>query len=178
MASCKESDLFVPQLHGREHVNVYHWLSSLRAGRADFIEAFKRNMFSIDFKSAQALNYTNFESKFYLRNIIRESSAIFKSLFGHKSESFIAPNYTWDDDIEEDLKQEGINFLQGSKKQNKPQINKGSKSVWHYTGQKNKLGQTYLVRNCLFEPSISPELDYVSICLKHIENSFIGTSPQ
>lgn len=173
----KTHHLFIPQLHGREHVNVSKWLKALQANDTVFLEAFKNNMYAVNSSVAAALSYSDQQSKDNLSSIVKEGSAIFKELFGYISQSFIAPNYTWDDTVEKALKQEGIAFLQGSKKQNQPTMTGNLKARYHYTGQKNKLEQTYLVRNCLFEPSVASHIDYVSVCLKQIENAFFWKTP-
>lgn len=173
----KENDLFVPQLHGREHVNVYKWLTALQTKTPEFLAAFENDMYAVNASIAAALSYNNQQSKESLNLIIQEGSAIFKELFGHTSQSFIAPNYTWDYSVEKALEQEGIAFLQGSKKQNQPKLQGKLKTQYHYSGQKNKLGQTYLVRNCLFEPSVAHHIDYVAVCLKQIENAFFWKKP-
>src|SRR5665648_426797 len=37
----KEKRLFVPQFHGREHLNVFNWLKALRSGEIDTLAAFE-----------------------------------------------------------------------------------------------------------------------------------------
>jgi len=49
--------------------------------------------------------------------------------------------------------------------------------IRHYTGQKNDLGQTYLVRNCRFEPSADPKKDWVGSCLNEINTAFRWRKP-
>ena len=44
-------------------------------------------------------------------------------------------------------------------------------------GQKNAFGQTYLTRNCSFEPSLNEKKDWVSNCLKEIEIAFFWKKP-
>jgi hypothetical protein len=44
-------------------------------------------------------------------------------------------------------------------------------------GKKNNLGQRYLLRNCVFEPSDMPGLDWTSKCLKEIETIFTFKKP-
>ena len=45
------------------------------------------------------------------------------------------------------------------------------------SGRKNKLDQTYLVRNCFFEPSLSNSINCVDQCMKQISNSFYWNMP-
>jgi hypothetical protein len=48
----------------------------------------------------------------------------------------------------------------------------------HYQGEKNAMGQYYLVRNCVFEPSQYPvHHDNVGECLKGIQNAFFWKKP-
>jgi hypothetical protein len=51
------------------------------------------------------------------------------------------------------------------------------KKVFNYTGKKNKLGQTYLVRNCVFEPTEERSVDWVPFCMKQIEAAFRWNLP-
>lgn len=49
-----------------------------------------------------------------------------------------------------------------------------------FLGQKNRLGQIYLTRNCFFEPSSmeSPaNTDWVGSCLKEMEVAFLWHKP-
>jgi len=171
--------IFIPQLHGREHVNIGMWMDVLQKRDPGFMDAFNVGTYAINSKIVEAL------SRFPLLNdnlspetALEDAINIFERRIGYKSISFVAPNYSWDDDIEELLLQKGIYFLQGSKKQNIILKNKTNKtSRYHYTGQKNKKNQMYLVRNCLFEPSVSKSLDYYDICLRQIENSFYWNTP-
>jgi len=48
---------------------------------------------------------------------------------------------------------------------------------YHYQGQKNSLGQRYLIRNAFFEPTINPIFDWESDCLKRIDLAFKFRKP-
>jgi hypothetical protein len=170
-------NIFKPQLHGREHVNVLPWLNYLQQNKNEYIEAFERETYAVNANIVGALNFYNQTQREYLDNVINDACLLFEKIFDFKSKTFIAPNYIWDSYVEQSLNNNNITYLQGSKTQNIPTITGGIKKKYHYTGQKNKLNQTYLVRNCLFEPSISPNLDYVSICMKHVSNAFFWKTP-
>jgi hypothetical protein len=169
--------IFKPQLHGREHLNVLPWLKHLRQNEKAYSYAFERGTYAINANIVAALNYRNIAEREYLDEVINDACVLFEKAFGFKSDTFIAPNYTWDSEVEQSLKNNSIDYLQGSKTQNVPTLAGKNQIKYHYTGQKNKLKQTYLVRNCLFEPSISPHLDYVSVCMKHISSSFYWKKP-
>ena len=170
-------EVFKPQLHGREHVNVLPWLKHLQESEKNYKYAFERSTYAINSNISAALNYSNLVEEKYLDEVINDACKLFEKAFGFKSETFIAPNYTWGLGVERSLNNNNIAYLQGSKTQNVPSLLGKTQTKYHYTGQKNKFKQTYLVRNCLFEPSVSPNLDYVSVCMKQISNSFYWKKP-
>lgn len=174
----RDKKVFIPQLHGREHVNIGLWMNELKNPMSKYRKSFELGTFAINSQIVEALaRNTHAINDLDPSNTVQEASVMFKDLFGNESISFIAPNYTWDFGIEESLKKVGIDFLQGSKKQNLKKENGEKKSIYHYTGQKNKKNQTFLVRNCLFEPSVSSKIDYLDICLNQIENAFYWKTP-
>jgi hypothetical protein len=87
---------------------------------------------------------------------------------------FIAPCYVWSGELESTLKQYGVIGIQGNWFQKVPLPGTPGlyKNKFHYTGQKNKHGQFYLVRNASFEPSDNPEFDWISDVLKRAEVAF------
>lgn len=179
------SKIFVPQLHGREHLNVNRWMKALKNGSSETREAFNQEVYGI------STTVTNENRKSYLpafdfdhieevnshTKIINEAVEIFGDTFGYNSTTFIAPNYTWHKNLEKDLLQNGINVLQGSRYQEDPLKTKKNRRTLHYTGEKNNLGQIYTSRNCLFEPSESKNTDWIGNCLKEIEIAFRWNKP-
>lgn len=173
-----QQKVFHPQLHGREHVNVRRWLDKLQREDDLLIEAFEYQTFVGDNSLAAAYHTFSEEDDAYYTEVIKDAIHFFYNNFGFPSKSFIAPNYTWSPKLERVLQQEGILFLQGSHFQNVPMCNSlATDRRFHYFGQKNSQEMIYLVRNCLFEPAISPHVDYVDTCLRHIENAFYWNKP-
>ena len=91
----------------------------------------------------------------------------------------IAPNYTWDSEIEMSAYRYGIRFMQGGHVQ-RPSfyaINHGADYQRHFTGQKSKtFGLKYLVRNCEFEPTRHAYMN-ADYCMKEIQNAFRFCTP-
>jgi len=172
-------NLFVPQLHGREHLNVSKWIKLLQQGNKDILKSFDYECWGARFKNNNGKtdtvvqefldnnNYSITEHK----KTLRESADLFKKIFGFNSKSFIAPNYTWNTVLNSTLKEIGIDTIQGSYFQQESSKGNLTKVIPHYIGEQNKLGQIYLIRNCLWEPTQNPKLnnDY---CLKGIEKAF------
>ena len=101
----------------------------------------------------------------------------FEQLFGYKAQSYIANNFVWDSQLNATLYDNGVSILQGIKYQYKPIYNKKRQKTWHNIGETNALGQVYLMRNCLFEPSLIPEFEPVRFCMNDIQNAFLWHKP-
>lgn len=179
--------IFVPQYHGREHLNTQLWLELLQSNNKVFIDAFDLGFWGLP-KNLYNENIYNIQAAYgsarthdiaYFKHSINEGLVLFESIFKYKSKTFIANNYTWSSELHQTLKEKGVIGLQGMKYQKVPTDN-GSKVklIPKYTGQQNKLGQVYLVRNCVFEPSQKPpQFNNVKNCLNEIENAFFFKKP-
>ena len=183
-----EEGVFYPQFHGREHVNIKGWLQALNDNRENIIKAFNLEVFGIptSFKVGNrndfmaALDFSNEAEAKAHNDILTEGLNIFHELFGYRSESFIAPCYTWGTTHEELLSTHGVRILQGIPVQMHPRgTGKNYKRKYHYFAQKNKLGQFYNVRNAFFEPSLENKsnTDIVEECLNRIRLAFKYNKP-
>ncbi|MFN3873602.1 MAG: hypothetical protein ACK4R9_11450 [Ignavibacterium sp.] len=176
--------LFWPQFHGREHLNVHRWLKFLRIGSNETLTAFDNELFGISTTITTevrksflaAFEFDNFYELSWQKEMLADGLNLFFNIFEFKPKSFIAPNYIWHPGIEPVLLANGITFIQGNHKQLIPHP-PSLKKVNHYLGQKNYLGQIYLVRNCIFEPSLDQNKDFISSCLKQIKNAFFLKKP-
>lgn len=171
-----------PQFHSREHVNVDLWLSLLNSKDRYFSEAFKRGIFALGSKYtseygkhiAATYDTSNVE---YVKSSILSGSELFFEIFGYKSITYIPNNYVWNPDWDHFLIDAGILHIQGMKYLllSKEKVNQKRKILRLYNGKMNKLGQTYSVRNCTFEPlSCSYSLDKT---LFEIKSSFLFNKP-
>jgi len=182
-----DNRLFHPQFHGREHLNVFNWLNELRSGNQMLRKAFDLGMISISSVSSkmrfgymESLDYLSEYERDLKNKILYDGLNVFKNVFGTTSTSFIANCYIWDKNVEKFLSENNVKYIQGIPVQLKPDLSKGKhfhKRVLHYTGQKNKFGQTYLVRNAHFEPSLKHNIDTVGECLKRINIAFKWKKP-
>lgn len=178
--------LYQPQFHGREHVNVSQWLGALQNGHKELSNAFKHGVFGINViekvskrnNLMAAFDFENETDKAGKSFIVKEGLQLFEKLFGYLSKTFIATTYVWDSGLEQELHNNGIEGIQGIPFQYIP--NPGGdwyKRKFHYTGQKNSLGQVYLTRNAFFEPSLTKKTDVVGECLRRIETAFFWNKP-
>lgn len=178
--------VFYPQFHAREHLQVTRWLAQLRNKGSETEQAFYHNVFGLsttvtneDRRSyLAAYEVENEKQQQFVLDSIREGLNKFQNVFGFKSESAIAPNYTWNHEMEKVLMECGIRYLQGGRVQRSPDITTGTNQyIRHSLGDQNSLGQIYLVRNCTFEPSSNPSKDWVNSCLSDIKTAFFWKKP-
>lgn len=183
-----QEHLLHPQFHGREHLLVPVWMHELRAGNPEVVEGFKEAVYGVPMMSAVYTKRKNLQAAFDY-SALGESEAlqtdsiikgmkIFKDFFGFTSDSFIASAYIWNRSIEKTLLSTGVRYLQGLPVQYepKPGVDKYNRR-FHYTGQKNKLGQIYLVRNVFFEPSYDPSFDWIRECMGRLDLAFRKKTP-
>lgn len=180
-----EAGVFHPQFHGREHLNVRTWLEYLKNKLSPYRNAFDNNFWGFDFEKKSKINIQaafDAQCKDELKDhyaIVDEGLSLFRDIFKYNSKSFIAPNYVWDSLLNKKLSQNGVKFLQGMKMQKLPIYGRNSREmIRHYIGEKNKLGQIHLIRNCIFEPSLySGSRVEVENCIKDINNAFLWGRP-
>lgn len=174
--------LFFPQLHGREHLNIARWMQHLKSPSNEMMFVFNNNLIGLGPKitNNKLPSFVQaFDQKYYLKDhsikqILTDAVRIFEDVFGYKSKSFIAPNYIWNDKIEEILASLHVEYFQCGLVHNKPCSNK---KQYHYLGQKNNFNQLYLTRNVTYEPSSDLNKDWNSLALKQIRNAFKLNKP-
>lgn len=180
-----DEGIFIPQFHGREHLNVSRWLSVLQTDSEETRLAFEHNLFGLSTtitseKRKSYLAALDFDDKseiIWQKNMLKDGLELFEHLFGYKSKTYIATNYVWHPEIESQLHQSGVIALQGGNSHIIPGGQKPNRVIRHKLGKKNYFGQTYLIRNALFEPSENPNKDWVKSCMKEIEIAFIWHKP-
>lgn len=157
-----EAKIFRPQFHGREHLHVPMFMKALQNGDRDAHFGFSNGMpGSIPLGPevrgnpyVEATRFRSGEEKESILDTMREGLVLFEKLFGYTSETIIPPNYTWSPDFNKAVLDLGVKVFQGIRKQREPVP--GGKDLYHdlYLGKRNRDGQTYMVRNVVFEPSM------------------------
>jgi hypothetical protein len=179
-----EKRLFIPQFHGREHLNINAWMRALKQNRPKTRTAFDYEVYCINpltvgecriqYLAAFDLDYA--EDLMDQHSIIKDGIGLFSNLLGYTPSFFVPPNGPFNLDLEYTLSESGIKYLMLNKFQKEPLGNNKYKIRLHYLGQKNRHNQFYLSRNASFEPSSSDE-DWVDRCLFQIQKAFQWRKP-
>lgn len=174
--------IFVPEFHGREHLNVRFWMNLLRENDKNILNAFNNKSIGVnpklkttyDYMAAYDLKEQNHIKE--LNQITKEGLDIFENLFGYRSVLFTPSALIHHDDMHAQLKEDGIQYIDMARSRVMPTY-KGSKTKkYHYLGQTNKLGQKYITRNVMFEPNKDDE-NAVKRALNEIEIAFKYNKP-
>lgn len=174
--------VFHPQCHGREHLYVKKWMHTLQIGDPLMCTAFDLGVWSLTwlvdpsipkyymgaFNSGEEADIREFEV------IIDDALRMFREIFGFDSKSFIATTYEWSPKLEPFLVQRGVKYIQGEFKQRIPlDDDKTIRTTYRgFQGTRTKAGLIRLFRNCFWEPSTKPNVDYFSDCMKRIDIAF------
>jgi len=183
-----KENIFRPQYHGREHVNVPLWLDTLQRDVKVFREAFDLGFWGVP-ESLHEKSIKNIQASYnsdspddiaFYENTIEDGLNLFEKIFGYRSLTFIANNYVWSPKLHPVLKKAGVLGLQSMRYQKAPDSSKpgGIRIMPVHTGKRTAQGQIYLVRNCLLEPAHMPEsFDDVAECMKEVASAFRFKKP-
>ncbi len=183
-----KSSCFVPQLHCREHMNVNRWMNDLKQQKYDTVIAFQNHMIGTgaSFSQENPFGYmdafnANFTSDAELSNVVHEAMELFENTFGKKSETFVASCFVWNDALEKALCEVGVRGIQSGCWQNLPVCTEEGNALrrkLRFTGQKNRIGQVYTVRNCTYEPAYQQTpMKSAKECLDQIMRAFHNRKP-
>ncbi|MBN2460822.1 MAG: hypothetical protein JXB60_04380, partial [Candidatus Cloacimonetes bacterium] len=85
-----EKRIFVPQFHGREHLNVQRWLRDLQAGKRDTIVAFQNQLWGISTQPNHYEYLPAFDLDFpddlkYMGTVLEEGLDLFEKILGYSA---------------------------------------------------------------------------------------------
>jgi hypothetical protein len=178
-----ESHLFIPQFHGREHLNVTTWLKNLQSGDKHTLEAFKNGLWGFNRNSSPeqpkyqaAFDVSDSSEIPFLEEILADGLNLFETIFGYRATYFVPPNGPINNILNKTAANCGIKYRSTSKIQKEPYGNGIYKNRLHYLGQENEYGQIYLTRNAFFEPN-KGATDWIDSCLADIQSAFAWHKP-
>lgn len=177
----QDNGCFVIQSHGREHLNVPRWMHYLKDSYPETRLAFDLGVYGLSTNITSekrmsflpAFDFTSKDEEMMVNEIAKDGLAVFEELFGFKSKSFIAPNYTWGKTLEKTVVDCGVKYIQGQRiaryTNSESELNKRR---YRFIGGENINNSIDLCRNATFEPSENPNTDWVNNCLSDIAIAF------
>ncbi|MDT8402403.1 MAG: hypothetical protein RQ743_11965 [Bacteroidales bacterium] len=178
------SGIFVPELHGREHLTVQMWMEKLKEGNKDLLIAFDHGFTALEIEDIPPparefraeFYFTSEDQKSFLVDSLKEAVSLFSNIFGQQPRVFVPGNGIFHPDFEHVIAGRGIKFLYVNRASAYPD-NGGELKYRHMvTGQKGPHGLIYYTRNCAFEPS---DINYkgIDLTLKQIAAAFRWGKP-
>ena len=177
-----QEGIFVPEFHGREHLNVRFWMEFLNNKDENVTAAFKHQSIGINPKHNNGIGYmAAFDLKDRnhrkeLNDIATDGLNIFEDLFGYRSVLFTPSALIHHDDMHAQLNEDGIKYIDMARSRVQPTYNGTKKKKYHYLGQKNEFDQQYITRNVMFEPN-KDDKSAVKRALNEIETAFKYNKP-
>ena len=176
--------LMAPQFHGREHLNIKVFMENLLQKDRNTIESLKNRSYTSipndryrTISITAAFEFDKFEENKVFDPIIKDGLNAFEKVYGYRAIHFNSPGGREHPVIHQALFDSGIRYLDTPWIKQEHQGGGNYKRVLNYTGKRNHLGQTYMVRNCVFEPTEDRGIDWVSFGLKQIEAAFYWNRP-
>ena len=177
------SGIYIPQFHGREHLNLKIFREKLARQEPELLTALKYRSYPALGESGYktisqmaAFDFWDVEENEEFHEIIRDGLNRFEQVYGFRAVNFTPPVYRSHPELNKTLRENGISYMDTALLQ-KVHLGKG-KNVqrFNYTGKRVD-NITLLVRNVVFEPSDNPGIDWVQHTLKQIEAAFRWKKP-
>jgi hypothetical protein len=181
-----ELNIFKPELHGREHLQIEWWLENLQSGNEMARHAFEQEYWYLPSKYLDnhlhrslgaAYDIVSLNEVKAQGEIVVDGARLFQDLFGYQSILFIPPAQHYNENLELAIRDAGFKMIDVPRLRKMPMGNEKYKTKLHYLGQKNRVGLRYLIRNAVFEPNMFENSDGVNECLAGIENAFRYRKP-
>lgn len=185
-----EQNIFVPEIHGREHINIRRYMHTLQHHNGKEGLRFALDWHSVGPSAYKEFVYPNYLGALHpeakaeiaeLHQYVLDAGNLFKQYMGYAPRVFIAPNAEEPKELETSLKAIGVKYLTRSKKRLYPLGDGAFAKEWNFIGKQNEQGQIILNRNAFLEPVCFGEqahiTDWVDSCLKDLEIAFKWHKP-
>lgn len=178
-----ERRLFVPALHGREHLNFVRWLNNVRSNEG--------MRFAFDLQSTGPTSYkgeplTEYLGAFkpttendlpMLQEVVLDAGKMFEDLCGYKPTHFIAPNAEPMQGLDSSFAKIGVKYITNAKIRHHFLDNGKNKREFVWLGKYYKdLDVINITRNGAFE-QVDPGHNWVNECLGDIASAFRWHKP-
>lgn len=181
-------NLFHPEYHGTEHINVLRFMQALQLGHKSTMLGFKNESVALPLLNGEnsvahpsAVFYIEkAEENNQLKNDICDGISMFKDILGYTPNQFTPGAGIYSPALHPTLMNVGIKYINAQRYMAYPLGDGKYEKRFLYNGKRNSEGQYYVVRNCVFEPYLddcSHNNTAVTNCLKNVEAAFRMHSP-
>lgn len=179
-----DKGIFMPQFHGREHLNLKLFKEKLERKDEKLITSLNNRSYSRipaneyeTISISAAFEFWDFKENSHFPPIINDGLDAFEKVFGYQATHFNPPGGREHPVIHSTLKENGIQYIDIPMIKKEHQGKGRYKTIFNYTGKQNEHGQIYLVRNVVFEPTDDRGADWVDYTMKQIEAAFRWNRP-
>ncbi|OYQ43952.1 polysaccharide deacetylase family protein [Flavobacterium aurantiibacter] len=178
-----DAGVFVPEFHGREHLNISSWMRALQDHDHEARTAFDEGLWGYNITSNKRIK--TFQAAFDLEfnsdlatqmEVIEDGLKLFEEIHGRKARFFVPPNGPINDSLLTVAAKCGIEYVSTSKVHAEVLGEGRIKKHYRYIGMRNSSKQTYLTRNAFFEPTAAKG-DEIGKCLDDINLAFTCFKP-
>lgn len=158
-----KAQIWAPEYHGREHINVPKWIKLLSSGDSDALFFFDLKIAHFPFRNPLNSHFQSLAPTYYydqtdeieiLERALNDGINVFKNIFGYTPVSFCPPNAIFSRQLENSLKQSTLRAIVVERNRFEPSTT-GKIEQQNYLfkyGKGNGGGQIYYRRNVKFEP--------------------------
>ena len=179
-----DKKIFVPQYHGREHVNLKVFEEKLKREDPELIIPLKNRSFTgirdsgySTISAMAAFDFWKFDENERLKEIARDGLLRFEEVYGYRATHFTPPVYNVHPALFRELEDYGIRYVDTALVNKEHQGEGRYLKKFNYTGKKISNKQCYIVRNVVFEPTEQRPLNWVKFALRQIEAAFRWNKP-
>lgn len=177
--------LIRPQFHGREHLNVRLFEEKLNARSRDLIENLENRSLAglsgeaslpgISFSQAFAVHDDQCLSSH--QSILEDGMQLFEACYGFRSVTFTPPAQVVSPLLYPTCEKLGINLIHKPRLVRRLVQGCESKKEFNWTGKRNYMGHSTLVRNVVFEPSQYDARGDINRVMDQIRAAFRWSKP-
>jgi len=181
-----ELNIFKPEFHGREHLNVNWWLENFQADNKMIRSAFDHEFWHLPAKHLSNPLHRGLVASYDIKTLeevksqtetVNDGARLFKELFGYSSKLFIPPAQHFHKNLEKGIAEAGFKMIDVPRLRKMPLGHGKFRTKLHYLGQRSNVGLRYLTRNVVFEPNLNEKFTGVNECLADIEQAFRFKKP-
>jgi|GEM_PF-542270 len=176
-----DEKIFLPELHGREHINVPLWMRKLQSGderyRISFNHRYVYNSDSeLETSIVAAYNFQNEDDFRYIDDALCDGIQQFESVFGYRPSVFNPPNAIFHPRFYPTLKGEGIDNIDTRHYRMEPDGKGGLVKSRYRFGEVSQERIVHFISNCAFEP-IKDNPTVVEDTLSQVASAFRWNKP-